>query len=245
LIQQSLSPLLVIYSIAPTIAVVKNYFDKYCADRVAPTTTCSNSLQGTISMAIYYLYIKTHSITGLKYLGHTTKNPLKYKGSGLHWKRHLKKHGPGHSTEILMETSNKDDIKHWGLYYSNKWDVVNDPNWANLIPESGEGVIQNSSSLSKSIRTRKKNGTISNGISAMNNPEVQKKAGLHSRKTYRFVSPDGIIVIATGLAEFCKQHGLDAGNMSSIAHGRKYLKTHKGWSCTILKCDDRQTTHLL
>lgn len=36
-------------------------------------------------MTIYkptYLYIKVHSITGMKYFGKTTKNPIKYDGSG-------------------------------------------------------------------------------------------------------------------------------------------------------------------
>ena len=35
-----------------------------------------------------YLYVKQHNKTGLKYFGKTTKkDPLKYKGSGLYWKR--------------------------------------------------------------------------------------------------------------------------------------------------------------
>jgi hypothetical protein len=28
------------------------------------------------------LYIKTHNTTGMKYLGKTTRNPFKYRGSG-------------------------------------------------------------------------------------------------------------------------------------------------------------------
>ena len=43
---------------------------------------------------MFYLYIKTHSKTGLKYLGYTQKkDPFSYTGSGTYWKRHLKKHG--------------------------------------------------------------------------------------------------------------------------------------------------------
>lgn len=41
---------------------------------------------------VYHLYKKTHNITGLKYLGQTTKNPYKYRGSGTYWKRHIKIH---------------------------------------------------------------------------------------------------------------------------------------------------------
>ena len=40
-----------------------------------------------------YLYVKQHSITGMKYFGKTTRNPIKYIGSGKYWKRHISKHG--------------------------------------------------------------------------------------------------------------------------------------------------------
>lgn len=185
-------------------------------------------------MSIYYLYVKTHTVTGLKYLGYTKRNPFKYLGSGLRWNRHLQKHGNTHSTKILLETDDKTEIKKWGLYYSNLWNVVNDSNWANLIPESGEGVTQTEDTLLKSVNTRKINNTLSNGVNAMRSPEIQKKAGLNSRKTYQFISPTGEIIESTGLYNFCKEHNLDPGNMSSIAHGKKQLKTHKGWSCKLL-----------
>ena len=42
---------------------------------------------------IIYLYKKTHQVTGLKYLGKTTKDPYTYLGSGLEWKSHLKEFG--------------------------------------------------------------------------------------------------------------------------------------------------------
>jgi hypothetical protein len=46
---------------------------------------------------IIYLYVKQHSITKKKYFGKTTvMNPYKYRGSGLHWGRHLRKHGKQH-----------------------------------------------------------------------------------------------------------------------------------------------------
>jgi len=90
-------------------------------------------------MTIYSLYVKTHNKTGLKYLGFTKQNPQKYKGSGTYWKRHLLVHGSDVSTEVLLESESHSIIKHWGIYYSDKWDIVNSKNWANLKPESGEG----------------------------------------------------------------------------------------------------------
>lgn len=87
-----------------------------------------------------YLYIKTHNKTGLKYLGKTiSKNPFKYKGSGVYWTRHLKIHGDDISTEIIFESESKEEIKEKGIYYSYLWDVVNSKNWANLKIEEGDG----------------------------------------------------------------------------------------------------------
>jgi hypothetical protein len=90
-------------------------------------------------MTIYYLYVKQHKITGLKYLGQTSRDPYVYKGSGVYWLRHLNKHGSDHTTEILFETKNKEELKLKGTYYSELWDVVRDRAWANLKPEYGNG----------------------------------------------------------------------------------------------------------
>lgn len=86
-----------------------------------------------------YLYIKTHRKTGLKYLGKTNQDPYAYKGSGIRWLRHIKKHGNDVDTKILKECINNNEIKEWGLYYSNLWNIVERAEWANLKPELGEG----------------------------------------------------------------------------------------------------------
>lgn len=87
-----------------------------------------------------YLYVKTHNKTGLKYLGKTeSTDPHKYKGSGSYWSKHIKKHGYDVTTEILKECSSKEELKKWGLYYSELWNVVASPKWANLAIEQGDG----------------------------------------------------------------------------------------------------------
>jgi hypothetical protein len=88
---------------------------------------------------IIYLYLKTHNKTGLKYLGKTTQDPFKYRGSGLHWGRHIKKHGYDVTTEILFESFDKEEIKEKGIYYSELFDVVASKEFANMRPESGDG----------------------------------------------------------------------------------------------------------
>ena len=86
-----------------------------------------------------YLYVKTHNVTGLKYLGQTKRDPNLYLGSGKYWRCHLDKHGNDVTTEILKECETKSEIKHWGEHYSTKWDIVKSANWANLTEENGAG----------------------------------------------------------------------------------------------------------
>lgn len=106
-----------------------------------------------------YLYLKTHKDTGLKYLGMTTKDPFKYRGSGIYWDRHIKKHGNNVDTEILSICNTDEEIKELGLHYSKLWDIVDSPQFANLVPESGS---DSSGMLNKSHseESKEKNKTI-------------------------------------------------------------------------------------
>lgn len=87
-----------------------------------------------------YLYKKTHNITGLQYLGKTEAvDPHKYTGSGIYWLAHLKMHGKDYTTEIIKECNSLEELKFWGKYYSDLWDVVESNDWANLKEEVGDG----------------------------------------------------------------------------------------------------------
>ena len=91
-------------------------------------------------MITYYLYVKTHKITGLKYLGQTQrKNPYKYPGSGIRWTSHLNVHGSNIDTQILKVCYSKVALKSWGLFYSKLWSVTSSKKWANLKDECGDG----------------------------------------------------------------------------------------------------------
>lgn len=83
--------------------------------------------------------VKQHNITGLKYLGQTTKDPYTYKGSGVHWCNHLKVHGNDVSTEIIGTYETKEELKVAGIYYSDMWNVEASDDWANLWEEAGMG----------------------------------------------------------------------------------------------------------
>lgn len=73
------------------------------------------------------------------YLGQTQKDPYTYKGSGLYWNAHLRIHGNLVDTEILRECHTKEELRKWGLYYSDLWNVTESNNWANLKVEQGDG----------------------------------------------------------------------------------------------------------
>ena len=92
------------------------------------------------------LCIFQHKKTGKKYFSKTTRyftesDLLKYGGSGVYWRKHLKKHGKELTVQIhgiysLDETST-DYVKPIALKFSEDNDIVNSKEWANLIPENG------------------------------------------------------------------------------------------------------------
>jgi hypothetical protein len=90
-----------------------------------------------------YLYIKTHNVTGLKYFGKTTKDPLTYRGSGNYWISHLKIHGNDVTTEILGYYTDQDECQKAALKFSIDNDIINAVGqnnkkiWANQIVENG------------------------------------------------------------------------------------------------------------
>jgi len=86
-----------------------------------------------------YLYVKTHNKTGLKYLGKTVRDPYKYKGSGKRWFEHIKKHGYDVTTEVIGVFSTNEELKLFSIPLSEKLNIVESSEWANLKIESGDG----------------------------------------------------------------------------------------------------------
>ncbi len=84
-----------------------------------------------------YLYIKTHNQTGLKYFGKTSKNPHKYGGSGVVWKRHIKKYGNDVNTVIYGIYTDSNLCTQDAIDFSIRNDIVSSDAWANLIQENG------------------------------------------------------------------------------------------------------------
>lgn len=123
-------------------------------------------------MSIYYLYVKIHRKTGLRYLGQTKQNPFKYPGSGTDWVTHLEKHGYDVDTEIILETTSKSERNRAGRYYSKIWKILTAVDdygnkiWANRIIESGGGA-GGKLGVKRKESTRKK---LINANTGKNNP---------------------------------------------------------------------------
>ncbi len=88
------------------------------------------------------LYIKTYNKTGLKYFGKTTKQGKdfdNYRGSGVYWLNHLKKHGDDISTEIYAQFEDNDPLlEETALKFSEENDIMDSNEWANLKFENGK-----------------------------------------------------------------------------------------------------------
>lgn len=111
------------------------------------------------------LMIKKHMLVGIKYLCKTTQEDHNsYKGSGHKWLRILKEHGRDHvRTKVIFTTHSRSEFTTVGRMLSEKWDIVNSSDWANLIPETGGG------EMTEEIKAK-----ISNSIKGRPNPNKGK-----------------------------------------------------------------------
>lgn len=162
-------------------------------------------------MSIYYLYVKTHCVTGLNYLGQTrSKDPHKYPGSGTYWKAHLKKHGANYTTQILKECHSHDELVYWGRYYSALWNVVISDQWANLKEESGDG---GSIGVKLSAEHRSK---MSQRMKGKNNPQYGKVSPFRGR-THSQESRSAIKAKAIGRTPHNKGQKMDTTFCAKIS----------------------------
>lgn len=100
-----------------------------------------------------FLYVKQHKITGLKYFGKTTQtNPIKYRGSGLYWTRHLKVYGNTVDTLWIKLFTDKQSLIEYATKFSIDNNIVESAEWANMRIENGiDGNPKNSSYVSRPL----------------------------------------------------------------------------------------------
>jgi hypothetical protein len=101
------------------------------------------------------LYVKEHTLTGLKYFGKSQKKDLvKYQGSGRHWIKHIEKYGREHIVNLWISDwfTDSKDIEEFALLFSKLHDIVESKEWANLKEENGLDTGGNFSESSKKKR---------------------------------------------------------------------------------------------
>ncbi len=194
-------------------------------------------------MKTTYLYIKQHSITGLKYFGKTTKDdPTKYLGSGIHWKRHIKKHGIEHVKTLWYQSfDNEESLVEYATKFSQQNNIVESKEWANLKGENGlDGGFDKGwwteEHLEKNRQKAKErwaNGVYDREklrLSRIGFKQPQSQKDTLSRKLskeWSITSPTGEQMVIKNLLQFCKDNKLDQGNLSR--------GTHKGWKASKLE----------
>lgn len=220
-------------------------------------------------MNTFYLYVKTHKITGLKYLGQTSRNPFKYCGSGVDWLYHLKRFGNDVHTEILLQTQDKEERNYWGRYYSALFNIKTGMDdfgnkiWANRILETGGGGGYEGQSeiLKKALNRPEVKAKMIEAQRILNNdPNVRKRKSesaliSHSTDEYKIKVTgknnhgyDHEIYEFThsdGKIESCtrqqlmKKYNLDPRLLNRMMVGGR--KSHRGWSLNskFVKMKDR------
>lgn len=89
---------------------------------------------------MFRLMIKEHNTTKLKYLCITkNENYEEYSGSGTYWKKHLDEYGYDFNTVVLYEDEDYERFLEMCIHYSAEFDVAQNEDFANLIPENGYG----------------------------------------------------------------------------------------------------------
>lgn len=159
------------------------------------------------------LYVKEHSVTGLRYFGKTTRiNIEKYKGSGVYWKNHIKKHGIDNVRNIWVSDwfTSKEELVEFALAFSELYDIVESSGWANLMEENGlSGALVGEANIAKRPEIRKK---ISEAL--MGHPGVKSRGstGCPAHNKNKQVWNDGI---SQKYAELCPGDGWISGELSS------------------------------
>ena len=87
---------------------------------------------------IIYLYVKKCNHCGLQYFGKTERDPYRYKGSGKYWIRHINHYNIIPETSQVYTFTDIMEAERFALEFSNKNDIVESKNWANLMPENAK-----------------------------------------------------------------------------------------------------------
>jgi hypothetical protein len=179
----------------------------------------------------HHLMIKKCMATGLRYLCKTSGkgDPYLYKGSGIRWTNHIRKHKSRIITCIIGTYETKEELIEAGLYYSQAYNIVKDHMWANLTEEKGDGGLIGTGQLGKHWKIKNTCNMCKKKTKTEEWYNGKKKTA--GKNNYQF---KGIIKTPWGLFESAVDAVIegkiqrDLGNSSVISDRgtlRKYLQT--------------------
>ena len=143
--------------------------------------------------SMIYLYVKQHTITGLKYFGKTKKSdPFKYLGSGMRWKYHINKHGKEHIQTLEVYGFDDQELcTEFALKFSKDNNIVESHEWANLCEENGlDG--GNTGVVSKETRAKMSQSKLNCSLETRQKMSNSQRGRTHSKQTKLKISQSNL-----------------------------------------------------
>lgn len=173
-----------------------------------------------------YLMIKQHEISGVQYLCKTVrKDPIKYKGSGTFWMRHIKVYGTHHVKTIWFELfTDIDELVSTALALSENFDVVNSSRWANLKPENGLDGFESSNSKKIQVELVKNNKHhLQNKEAAKVRADARVASGTHNWQNKTYAKERELLKLENGT-----HHFLDSAYQSRVSRSGNAKRIQNG-----------------
>ena len=211
-----------------------------------------------MSIYLPFTYFIFHLPTGFKYYGakfskgcHPSDLWTKYFTSSKKVKQLIEEYGKDSFVyEIRKTFTNKDDCLKWENKVLERMHVLEKDDWLNN--HIGGHRFRNNGHNNYSPEARAKMSAANKGKIPWNKGRVnvysqeclqriregRRKSQSYRNDSYRmellekwykFTSPSNEIFIVKGQTKFCREHGLNQGNMTSVVRGR--YKQCLGWKC--------------
>ena len=185
-----------------------------------------------------YLYIKQHTLTGMKYFGKTSRAEKflleQYKGSGKHWTNHIKKHGDLVQTIWYELFDNEKDCVEFAIFFSEEMNIVKSKDWANEKTENGlDGGSNGRPGWNPTKKTRELWKHQRTGRTASNTTRQLMSAQSIGGKNpnaleWEITDPAGNIYKGKGLRAMCRNNGWKFDQVYFSRNGWKAIKNGTG-----------------
>lgn len=192
---------------------------------------------------MYTIYKATNKVNGKSYIGFDSKWPRRQivhkccagRGDTQKFYHAIRKYGfENFEWEVLEQSEDREFLlNERESYYIDYYDSIKSGYNTTKGGEANKGWKPSEETRRKISEANKGKKAWNKGKSspwtAKRNKDNVGKPIVGLQKEYRITDPEGKVYNVKGLKEFCKKHGLHAGNMCSVASGK--LKHYKKWLC--------------